>query len=56
MYSEAIMERGYGVGGLFRRLARGLLPLLYIIGKAISSTALGVANDKMRGVPLSEAL
>ena len=50
------MQRGYGVGGLFRRLASGLLPLLHRIGKAVAPTALGVVSDKMRGVPLSEAL
>ena len=27
VYSETIMQRGYDVGGLFRRLASGLLPL-----------------------------
>ncbi len=52
VYSGTIMQRGYGVGGLFRRLASGLLPLLPAIGKA----ALGVASDKMSGVPLSRAL
>ena len=56
VYSGIIMQRGYGVGGLFRRLASGLLPLLPRIGKAVASTALGVVSDKMRGVPLSEAL
>ena len=56
MYSVIIMQRGYGVGGLFRRLASGSLPLLPRIGKAVASTALGAASDKMRGVPLSEAL
>ena len=56
VYSGTIMQRGYGVGGLFRRLASGLLPLLPRIGKAVASTALGVVSDKMRGVPLSEAL
>ena len=56
VYSGTIMQRGYGVGGLFRRLASGLLTLLPRIGKTVMSIALGVANDKMRGVPLSEAL
>ena len=56
VYSGTIMQRGYGVGGLFRRLASGLLPLLPRIGKAVASTSLGVVSDKMRGVPLSEAL
>ena len=56
VYSGTIMQRGYGVGGLFRRLASGLLPLLPRIGKAVASTALGVVSDKMRGVTLSEAL
>ena len=54
VYSGTIMQRGYGV--LFRRLASGLLPLLPRIGKAVAYTALGVVSDKMRGVPLSEAL
>ena len=49
VYSGTIMQRGYGVGGLFRRLASGLLPLLPRIGKAVASTALGVVSDKMRG-------
>ena len=56
VYSGTIMQREYGVGGLFRRLASGLLPLLPRIGKTVASNALGVVSDKMRGVPLSEAL
>ena len=56
VYSGTIMQRGYGVGGLLRRLASGLLPLLRRIGKHVASTALRVARDKMRGVPLSDAL
>ena len=56
VYSGTIMQKGYGVGGLFRRLASGLLPLLPRIGKVVASTALGVASDKMRRVPLSEEL
>ena len=56
MYSGTIMQRGYGVGGLFRRLASGLLPLLPRIGKVVASTALGVVSDKMRCVLLSETL
>ena len=56
VYSGTLMQRGYGIGGLFRCLANGLLPLLPIIGKAIAHTALGMVSDKMRGVPLSEAL
>ena len=56
VYSGTIMQRGYGVGGLFRSLANGLLPLLPKIGKAVAPTALGVAGDKLRGIPLSRAL
>ena len=56
LYSGTIMQRGYGVGGLYRRIASGLLQLLPIIGKALASTALGVASDNMRGIPLLEAL
>ena len=56
VFSGTRMQRGYGVGGLFRRLESGLLPLLPRLGKAVASTALGVVSDKMRGVSLSEAL
>ena len=56
VYSGTIMQRGYGVGGLFRSLANGLLPLLPKLGKAVAATALGVASDKMRGIPLSRAI
>lgn len=52
VYSGTILQRGHGVGGVFRKLASGLLPLLPTIGKA----ALGVASDKMSGIPLSQAL
>ena len=50
------MQRGYEDGGLFRRLAGGLLPLLQRKEKAVASTTLGVVRDNLRGVPLSEAL
>ena len=56
VYPGTIIQRGYGVGGLCRCLASGLLPLLPRIGKAVASTALGVVSDKIRGIPLSEAL
>ena len=55
VYSRTIMQREYGVGGLFRRLASGLLQLLPRLGKAVASTTLGEVSDKLRGVPLSEA-
>ena len=56
MYSGIIMQRGYGVGGLFRRLASGVLPLSPILAKAVASTALGVVSDRMIDVPFSKAL
>ena len=56
VYSGTIMQGGYGVGGLFICLTSGLLPLLPRLGKAVASPAIGVVSDKMRGVPLSEAL
>ena len=46
VYSGTIMQRGYGVGGLFRRLASGLLPLLPIIGKAVASTRSSEQQDE----------
>ena len=51
VFLGTIMQIEYGVGGLFRRLASGLLQLLPRIGKAVASTALGVVSDRMRGVP-----
>ena len=56
VYSGTIKHIGYGVGGRFRRIASDLLPLLQRTGKAVAPTALGVASDRMRGVPLLEAL
>ena len=55
-HNRTIMHRGYGVGGLFRHLASGLLLVLPRIGKDVASTALEVVRNKMRGVPLSETL
>ena len=56
VYSGTIMQRGYEVGGLFRRLDSGLFPLLSRIEKYVASTVLVVASDKMRYVLLSEEL
>ena len=50
------MQRGYGIGGLFKALASTLLPLLPKVGKFIAKTALGVAGDKLAGVPLSKSI
>ena len=52
VYWRSVLQPGHGVGGLFRRLASGLLPMLPTLGKA----ALGVVSDKMSGIPLSRAL
>ena len=46
VYSGTIMQRGCGVGGLFRRLASGLLPLLPRIGKAVVSTRSSEQQDE----------
>ena len=56
VYFGTIMQRGYGVGGLFRRLASGLLSLLPRIRQVLASTALEVVSDKMGDIPSSEAL
>ena len=55
-YSGSVMQRGYGIGGLFRGLASTLLPLLPKVGKFVAKTALGVASDKLAGVPLSKSV
>ena len=60
VYSGSILQRGYGIGGLFRSLASGLIPLLPKLGRTLAktaaTTALGVAADKFRGVPLSRSI
>ena len=56
VYSGSVLQRGYGIGGLFRGLARGLIPLLPKIGKTIAKTALTVASDKLKGVPVSQSI
>ena len=55
-YGGSVMQRGYGIGGLFRGLATTLLPLLPKVGKFVAKTALGVASDKLAGVPLSKSV
>lgn len=56
VYSGTVLQRGYGIGGIFRGLANGLIPLLPKIGKIVGKTALAVAADKMSGVPFSKSL
>ncbi len=55
-YSGSVMQRGHGIGGLFRSLASSLLPLLPKVGKFVAKTALGVASDKLAGIPLSRSV
>ncbi len=55
-YSGSIMQRGYGIGGLFRGLATSLLPLLPKVGRFMAKTAVGVAADKLAGIPLSKSI
>ena len=55
-YGGSIMQRGYGIGGLFRGLATTLPPLLPKVGNFVAKTALGVASDKLAGIPLSKAV
>ena len=54
MYSGTIMQRGYGVEGLFRHSVSGLLPLLPRI-ETVASTALEVVNEK-RGLEAGKLL
>ena len=44
-YGGSIMQRGYGIGGLFRGLATTLLPLLPKVGNFVAKTVLGVAIE-----------
>lgn len=59
-YSGSMMQRGYGIGGLFKGLASVLLPLLPKVGKSVGKmamkTAMGVVGDKMAGVPISKSI
>ena len=55
-YNGSVMQRGYGIGGLFKGIATTLLPLLPKIGKFVGKTALGVVSDKLSGVPLSKSV
>ena len=56
VYSGTVMQRGYGIGGIFKGLASFLIPLLPGLGKAVAKTAIRVVNDKMSGVPLSQSI
>ena len=55
-YGGSVMQRGYGIGRLFRSLATTLLPLLPKVSKFVAKTALCIASDKLAGVPLSKSV
>ena len=47
-YDGSIYQRGYGVGGLFRGLMSGLLPLLPKAVNFLGKTAIKVAGDRLK--------
>ena len=51
VYSGTVMQRGYGIGGIFKGLSSFLITLLPSLGKAVAKTAIRVVNDRMSGVP-----
>lgn len=55
-YDGTIYQRGYGIGGLFRGLMSGLLPLLPKAAKFLGKTAIKVVGDRIKGVPISESI
>ncbi len=55
-YSGSVMQRGYGIGGIFRGLATSLLPLLPKVGKFMAKTAVGVAADRLAGIPVAKSI
>jgi hypothetical protein len=55
-YDGTIYQRGYGVGGLFRGLMSGLLPLLPKAVNFLGKTAIKVAGDRLKGVPISQSI
>ena len=56
VYSGSVMQRGYGLGGLFKGLATSLIPLLPKVGKFVAKTAMDVVGDKMAGIPISKSI
>ena len=55
-YDGTIYQRGYGVGGLFRGLMSGLLPLLPKAVNFLGKTAIKVAGDRLKGMPISQSI
>ena len=59
-FHGASVQRGYGLGSMFRSLFRSVVPIFKSRGKALGKTALdtgiGVAKDVLAGKDLREAV
>ena len=64
IYSGAVWQRGYGLGGIMGSMMRAAVPLLKEYGKNMlkdfakkgARTTLGLASDALRGRNMEEAL
>ena len=48
-YRGAVLQRGYGLGSVFRSVARSVMPSLKEIGKSALTTGLEVLQDVAKG-------
>ena len=48
-YRGPVLQRGYGLGSIFKSVARSVMPSLKEIGKSASTTGLEVFQDVAKG-------
>ena len=49
VYRGPVLQRGYGIGSIFKSVARSVMPSLKEIGKSVLTTGLEVLQDVAKG-------
>ena len=54
-YRGSVLQRGYGLGSIFKNVARGVMPSLKESGKSALTTGLEVLQDVAKGENIKTA-
>ena len=54
-HRETVLQRGYGIGSIFKSVARSVMPSLKEIGKSALTTGLEVLQDVAKGENIKTA-
>ena len=55
LYHRPVLQRGYGLGSIFKRVARSVMPSLREIGKSALTTGMEVLQDVAKGENIKTA-